>query len=58
MEKVDSRTLNSAMNNLVEEQGELPEELAECLSVYSQLKVTKRKANTKALNRAKAAKEA
>lgn len=55
VEKVDSRTLNSAMNNLVEEQGELPEELAECLSVYSQLKVTKRKANTKALNRAKAA---
>lgn len=58
VERVDSKTLNSAMNNLVEEQGELPEELAECLNVYSQLKVTKRKANTKALNRAKAAKEA
>lgn len=53
VERVDSRTLNSAMNNLVEEQGELPEELAECLNVYSQLKVSKRKANTKALNRAK-----
>lgn len=58
VERVDSKTLNSAMNNLVEEQGEIPEELAECLNVYSQLKVTKRKANTKALNRAKAAKEA
>lgn len=57
VERVDSKTLNSAMNNLVEEQGKLPEELAECLNVYSQLKVTKRKANIKALNRAKAAKE-
>lgn len=53
VERVDSRTLNSAMNNLVEETGELPE----CLSVYSQLKVSKRKANTKALSRAKSAKE-
>lgn len=57
VERVDSKTLNSAMNNLVEEQGEIPEELAKCLSVYSQLKVTKRKANTKALNRAKKAQE-
>ena len=55
VEGVDSRTLNSAMNNLVEEIGELPEGLAECLSVYSQLKVSKRKANTKALSRAKKA---
>ena len=57
VERVDQRTLNSAMNNLVEEQGELPEELAECLNVYSQLKVSKRKANTKALSRAKKAPE-
>lgn len=57
VERVDSRTLNSAMNNLVEEIGALPEDLAECLSVYSQLKVSKRKANTKALNRAKKAQE-
>lgn len=57
VERVDSRTSNSAMNNLVEETGELPEGLAECLNVYSQLKVSKRKANTKALNRAKNAKE-
>ena len=57
VERVDSRTLNSAMNNLVEETGVLPEDLAECLSVYSQLKISRRKANTKALNRAKNAKE-
>lgn len=57
VERVDSRTLNSAMNNLVEEAGELPGDLAECLSVYSQLKVSKRKANTKALSRAKKAQE-
>jgi len=57
VERVDSRTLNSAMNNLVEETGELPEGLAECLSIYSQLKVSKRKANTKALSRAKKAQE-
>ena len=43
------------MNNLVEETGELPESLAECLNVYSQLKVSKRKANVKALSRAKKA---
>ena len=57
MERVDTRTLNSAMNNLVEETGELPENLAECLNVYSQLKLSKRKANTKALSRAKKAQE-
>lgn len=45
------------MNNLVEETGELTEGLTECLSVYSQLKISRRKANTKALNRAKNAKE-
>ena len=36
---------------------EKPEEMAEVLSVYSELKVSKRKANTKALNRAKKAQE-
>lgn len=57
VERVDTRTLNSAMNNLVEEIGELPRELEECLNIYSQLKVVKRKANTKALTRAKEARE-
>ena len=47
-ERVDPRTLDD---------GELPEEMAEVLSVYSELKVSKRKANTKALNRAKKAQE-
>ena len=57
-ERVDPRTLDSAMNNLAaENDGELPEEMAEVLSVYSELKVSKRKANTKALNRAKKAQE-
>lgn len=57
-ERVDPRTLDSAMNNLTaENDGELPEELAEVLSVYSELKVSKRKANTKALSRAKKAQE-
>lgn len=58
VEKVDPRTLNSTMKSIVEEQGELPEELAECLSVYEKLGVGKRKANTKALDRAKKNKEA
>ena len=57
VERVDTRTLNSAMNNLVEEIGELPRELEECLNIYSQLKVVKRKANTKTLTRGKEARE-
>lgn len=57
VERVDTRTLNSAMNNLVEETGELPENLVECLNVYSQLKISKRKANTEAISRAKKAQE-
>lgn len=57
VERVDTRTLNSAMNNLIEEIGGLPRELEECLNIYSQLKVVKRKANTKALTRAKEARE-
>lgn len=58
VERVDPRTLQSTMKALAEEQGELPEELAECLTVYEQLGIGKRKANTKALDRAKANKEA
>jgi hypothetical protein len=57
VERVDSRTLQSTMKALVDEQGELPEELAECLNVYEQLGIGKRKANTKALDRAKKNKE-
>lgn len=57
VEKVDSRTLNSTCKSIVEESGELPEELAEALSIYEKLGLTRRKANTKALDRAKANRE-
>lgn len=52
-EKVDPRTLNSTCKSIVEENGELPEELAEVVSVYEKLAISRRKANTEALNRAK-----
>lgn len=54
VERVDPRTLNSTCKAMVEEQGELPEELAEALNVYEKLGISKRKANTGALDRAKA----
>ena len=53
VEKVDPRTLNSSVSAMAED-GELPEELAECLNIYEKLALSKRKANTKALERAKA----
>lgn len=55
VEKVDPRTLQSSLSALAEE-GELPEELAECVNIYEKLALSKRKANTKALDRAKASK--
>ena len=58
VERVDPRTLNSTCKGIVEEQGKLPEELAEALSVYEKLGLSRRKANTAALDRAKANKEA
>lgn len=55
VERVDPRTLQSSVRAMAEENdGELPEELAECLSIYEKLTLSKRKANTKALDRAKA----
>ncbi len=54
VEKVDPRTLSSACKGIVEENGELPEELAEVVSVYEKLTISRKKANTGALNRAKA----
>lgn len=55
VEKVDSRTLQSSVRAMAEENdGELPEELVECLNIYEKLELSKRKANTKALERAKA----
>ena len=55
VERVDPRTLQSSVSALAEENdGYLPEELAEALSIYEKLTLSKRKANTKALERAKA----
>lgn len=55
VEKVDPRTLQSSVRAMAEENdGELPEDLVECLSIYEKLTLSKRKANTKALDRAKA----
>lgn len=56
-EVVDPRTLQSTISGMVEEledaEEELPEELAACLNIYEKLSLSKRKANTKALDRAK-----
>lgn len=54
VERVDPRTLNSTCKGIVEENDELPEELEEALSIYEKLGLTRRKANTGALDRAKA----
>lgn len=54
VERVDPRTLNSTCKNMMEESEELPEELTEVLSIYEKLGLSRRKANTKALDRAKA----
>lgn len=56
VERVDPRTLQSTIAGMAEE-GELPEELEECLNIYEKLALSKRKANTKELDRAKANKE-
>lgn len=61
-EVVDARTLQSTVAGMaaeLEESGEeLPEDLVNCLNIYEKLSISKRKANTKALDRAKANKEA
>lgn len=54
VERVDARTLQSSVRAMAEEAGELPEDLVECLNIYEKLTLSKRKANTKALERAKA----
>lgn len=61
-ETVNAQTLQSTISRFVDEleenNEELPEELADCLNIYEKLSIAKRKANTKALDRAKANKEA
>lgn len=53
VERVEPRTLSSTLKSIVDEQGELPEELAECVSVYDKMGLSKRKANMSAINKAK-----
>lgn len=52
-ETVNARTLQSTIRALVEEQGELPEELADVINVYEALDIKRRKATNKALKKAK-----
>lgn len=60
-EVVDPRTLQSTVSGMAaeleESDEELPEDLKNCLNIYEKLSISKRKANTKALERAKANKE-
>lgn len=59
-ETVNPRTLQSTVAAMKEDLGEdqdLPEDLTQCLSIYEKLTITKRKANTKALDRAKKSKK-
>lgn len=52
-ETVNTRTLQSTVKNLVEETGELPEELAEILNVYDTYEIGRRKEANKATKKAK-----
>lgn len=59
-ETVNPRTLQSTVAAMKEDLGEdqdLPEDLTQCLSIYEKLTITKRKANTKALDRARKSKK-
>ncbi len=60
-EVVDPRTLQSTVSGMAaeleESDEELPEDLKNCLNIYEKLSISKRKANTKALERAKKAQE-
>lgn len=59
-ETVNPKTLQSTVAAMKEDLGEdqdLPEDLTQCLSIYEKLTITKRKANTKALDRAKKSKK-
>lgn len=59
-ETVNPRTLQSTVAAMKEDLGEdqdLPEDLTQCLSIYEKLTITKRKANTKALDQAKKSKK-
>ena len=53
VETVNSRTLQSTIKNLVEEQGELPAELAEVINSYDTFYIVRRKETNMALKKAK-----
>jgi hypothetical protein len=46
VETVNSRTLQSTLSNLAQE-GEIPEEVAECLNIFETMDVSKRKETTR-----------
>lgn len=48
-ETVDSRTLSSSINSLVEEVGELPEHYSDYITSYEKLDIQKRKDTSKAI---------
>lgn len=50
-EKVDSRSLSSAINNYVDENGELSPELESIVSVYETYDISKRKEKNKAIKK-------
>ena len=52
-EAVNPRSLQSAMKELVEQNGELPAELAEVISQYDQTDILRRKQTSSALKKAK-----
>lgn len=56
VETVNPRTLQSTVKNLVDETGELPEELAEVLNVYDTYDIGRRKDANKATAKAKGGK--
>lgn len=52
-ETVSPQTLNSTIRNLVEEQGQLPEELAEVVNSYDTLDIARRKETNRAAKKAR-----
>ena len=52
-ETVNASSLQSAMNALVEQEGELPEELAEVINQYDQTDILRRKQTSSAMKKAK-----
>ena len=58
VERVNARTLSSGLAAYVQENGALPEDLAECINVYETYDIMKRKETNKAVKSAKQKEEA